>query len=70
MSEQDGTIRIRVTPEPTPEEMAAISTVVAGLAALPAADDRDVSPSSLDGRERWREAGRREMLRSSDREDW
>ena len=70
VSEQDGIIRIRVTPEPTPEEMAVISTVVAGLVALPAAADRDVSPSSVDGRERWREAGRREMLRSSDPEDW
>ena len=69
MSETDDAIRIAVTPEPTPEEMAAISAVVAGLAASGAPGHGDEREPSGGGRERWALAGRREVLRPMDR-DW
>lgn len=64
MSKHPEPVRIHVHPEPAPEEMAAISAVVAALASRPDTN-REESTSGVDGRERWREAARRETLRSS-----
>jgi len=69
MSETDDAIRIVLTPEPTPEELAAISVVVAGLAASGTTGNEDERGPSGGGRERWALAGRREVLRPMDR-DW
>ncbi|HEV2072689.1 MAG TPA: hypothetical protein VGR29_03520 [Thermomicrobiales bacterium] len=67
MSKHPEPVGIRVHPEPTPEEMTAISAAVAALASRPYTD-REESPSGVDSRERWREAARREILRSSERD--
>jgi|GEM_PF-3003500 len=69
MSETDDAIRIAVTPEPTLEELAAISVVVAGLAVSGTTGREHGSPPSGGGRSRWALAGRREVLRPMDR-DW
>jgi hypothetical protein len=68
MSEDPEPVRIRVYPEPAPKELVAISAAVAALASLPGGDKEDESRSGVDGRERWREAARREILRLSERE--
>jgi hypothetical protein len=57
----NGTIRIRITPEPTDEEMAAIVGVVTAVAASSRSE-----PSSAERLEtRWRRMGRLESLREA-----
>lgn len=46
--------------------MAAISAAVAALASLRGEDNGAERGSAVEGRERWREAGRRELLRSAE----
>lgn len=70
MNETDDAMRVSVTPEPTPEEMAAISAVVVGLVVSGANGHGNQAErgTSGGGRERWALAGRREVLRPMDRD--
>lgn len=63
----DTRIRISVSPEPGPEEMAAIGALVAALSRLQDGENGETIPSG-GGREKWRTAGRRELLRPIDRD--
>lgn len=67
-NDEDKSVRISVSPEPGAEELAAISAVVAGLSRLPNGEERATMPAG-GGREKWRAAGRREVLRPVDRDD-
>lgn len=57
----DRTIRIRVTPEPTEEEMAAIAGIVTALAA----SSRQEQSSPERHETHWRRMGRLEALREA-----
>jgi hypothetical protein len=63
--EPDDQIRVYVEPDPSPEEMAAISAVVA-LALQQGSASGDGAQPAGGGRERWTRAGRREVLRSAE----
>lgn len=58
----DGRLRIRIIPEPTDEEAAAVVAVMGTLAAAMRAPQ--ASPGVPE--DRWRVAGRREAMRSSE----
>jgi hypothetical protein len=62
----DDQIRVYVEPEPSPEEMAALSAVVATLALQQGSENCDEGQRAGGGRERWTRAGRREVLRSAE----
>lgn len=69
MTEERKGPRIDISPEPSPEEMAAIASVIAGLTSRQVAFPKEQRDSRFDGRERWAAAGRRDVLRPMDRDD-
>lgn len=65
MSTDNGVIKIRVSPEPSPEELAAIVTAVAvALRTIPVAEPSPEPPAS-----RWSRQGRLDAMRGLDRAD-
>lgn len=61
-AQADG-LRIHIEPEPRPEELAAIVTAVGQLARHVESQVTAKTPSPTHGRDRWANAGRREVLR-------
>ena len=68
MKTQDGQIRISVSPEPTPEEMAALSAIVIAVAEQQSNETGEDLETGGGRRVRWARAGRREVLRPFDRD--
>lgn len=71
MTDAEQHIRLYIHPAPKPEEMAAIAAAFSTLVSRRSLSAREESSSRVtrvNGRARWASAGRREVLRSPDRD--